>query len=128
MLKPYYTCEDSEESIYFSYNQKIIKLLSNAYAEICELSGGNCNIPESWKTFSFYLKERDLFGSKYKEEWYFSGFYNAAKDFVEDLKEAVQYMSYDIEEVGAEIVNRALKHFETEIKNAFKAKISELEQ
>lgn len=59
VLKPYYTCADTEESAYYVYNQEIRKLLSNVYAEICGLLGENGRIPESWKNFSVYLSERD---------------------------------------------------------------------
>lgn len=59
VLKPYYTCTDTENSIYYAYNQQIRKLLSDVYAEIGEVLSGNNKVPESWKEFSVYLSERD---------------------------------------------------------------------
>lgn len=60
VLKPYYTCEDTEESAYFTYNQQIRELLAGAYAEIVELVGNKKKIPENWKEFSVYLTKRDV--------------------------------------------------------------------
>lgn len=59
VLKPYYTCTDTEDSAYYSYNQQIRKVLSDAYAEIGEVLGGNNKVAESWKAFSVYLDEKD---------------------------------------------------------------------
>lgn len=60
VLKPYYTCTDTEDSIYYSYNKEIRKILSNAYAEICDIMGDDGNVPESWKEFSVYFSENDI--------------------------------------------------------------------
>jgi ferredoxin len=179
VLKPYYTCEDTEESTYYVYNQEIRNLLSNAYAEICDLSGGDCKVPESWKNFSVYLSERDwateplkdfdrrstssgifadfkdrgeytsfswyvdrmdydydetyvgegLFGkSKYKDMWYFSGFHEEAKEFIDDLKSSIDSMSGDIEDGAVRIVNYAMETFEKKVKEELSSKISELER
>lgn len=59
VLKPYYICTNTEDSAYYYYNQQIRKLLSDAYAEICELINESNNIPEYWKDFSVYLKDDD---------------------------------------------------------------------
>lgn len=179
VLKPYYTCTDTEDSVYYAYNQQIRKLLLDAYAEIGEVLGGNNKVPESWKNFSVYLKEKDLsieilkefderstssgiisdlkgrgeytslswyvdrfdydydetyvgeglFGKpKYKNMWYFSGFNEEAKEFIDDLKGSIDFMSGDIEDRAVENVNYALGEFEKKVKEALKAKISELEQ
>ncbi|RUL51928.1 ferredoxin [Lysinibacillus antri] len=177
VLKPYYTCTDTEDSAYYAYNQQIRKLLSDAYAEIGEVLGGNNKIPEDWKKFSVYLKEKDgnivqltmfderstssgiistmkdishtglndyvngmdfdydekyvgegLFGKvKYKNVWYYSGFHDAAKEFIDDLTWAIGHMSSDIEEGVVIDVNHALKSFEKKVKEELSAKISELE-
>lgn len=179
VLKPYYTCIDSAESAYYKYNQGIRKLLSNTYAEICEVTAGKCKVPESWKNFSVYLSEKDwvvmplknfderstssgiiadlndrgeytslswyvdrldfdydeiyagegIFGgTKYKKMWYFSGFNESAKEFIDDLKGAISSMSSDIVEGSVDIVNSSLGEFEKRVKEALNAKISELEQ
>ncbi|MBB2481046.1 ferredoxin [Bacillus sp. APMAM] len=179
VLKPYYTCVDTEESAYYVYNQELRKLLSNAYAEICDLSGGKCRVPETWKDFSVYFSEKDwaihplkefdtrstsseimvdfkdrgeytslswyvdrldydydetyvgegLFGKpKYKDMWYFSGFYEEAKEFIDDLKGSIDSMSGDIEDGAVINVNHALEAFEKKAKEELNAKISELER
>ncbi|EJE7236438.1 hypothetical protein FC820_06635 [Clostridium sporogenes] len=179
VLKPYYTCTDTEDSAYYAYNQQIRKLLSDAYAEIGEVLGGNNKVPEFWENFSVYLSERDwaleplknfdtrstssgiiadlkdrgeytklswyvdrfgydydetyvgegLFGkSKYKNMWYFSGFYEEAKEFIDDLKGSINSMSDDIEDGAVSSVNYALETFEKKIKEELSSKISELEK
>lgn len=179
VLKPYYTCTDTEDSAYYSYNQQIRKLLSDAYAEIGELLGGNNKVPESWKNFSVYLKDKDwaigqlknfdnnstssgiiadlkgrgeytslswyvdrldydydetyvgegLFGkSKYKTVWYFSGFYEEAEEFINDLKDSIDSMSDDIENEAVSSINYALESFEKKVKEELSAKISQLER
>lgn len=179
VLKPYYTCTDTEDSAYYSYNQQIRKLLSDAYSEIGEVLGGNNKVPESWKNFSVYLKEKDwaieplkqfderstssgiitdlkdrgeytslswyadrldydydetyvgegLFGkSKYKDMWYFSGFHEEAREFIDDLKGSIDSMSGDIEDGAVSSVNYALETFEKKVKEELSAKISELEK
>jgi ferredoxin len=178
VLSPYYTCVDTEESAYYVYNQEIRKLLSNAYAEILDLSGGNCRLPETWKNFSVYFSEKDwaiyplkefdtrstssgimadfkdrgeytslnwyvdrldydydetyvgegLFGKpKYKDMWYFSGFNEEAKEFIDDLKGSIDSMSDDIEDGAVIDINHALEAFEKKVKEELFAKISELE-
>lgn len=178
ILKPYYNCTDTEDSIYYSYNEQIRKLLSDAYAEIDEISGGNNRVPESWKNCSIYFKDSDfamerikyfddlstnsgiisdfksrgeytsldwyvdrldydyderyvgegLFGrEKYKEVWYFSGFDEAAKEFIDDLKSSIDSMSSEIEDEAVDRVNCALENFEKNVKKELSAKISELE-
>lgn len=178
VLKPYYTCTDTEDSVYYTYNQQIRKLLADAYAEINYLLYGKNQLPDNWKDFSVYLKDNDwdierlkmfderstssgivsalndisdtglndyvdrmdfdydeqyigegLFGrSKYKDVWYFSGFYNAAKDFINDLTWAIDHMSTDIEEEVIIDINNALDNFEKKAKEELHAKISELEE
>lgn len=59
VLKPYYTCTDTEDSIYYAYNHRIRKLLSDAYAEIGDVLEGINKVPESWKEFSIYLSDKD---------------------------------------------------------------------
>ena len=178
VLKPYYTCTDTEDSVYYAYNQQMRKLLSDAYAEIGHLLGGKNKVPGEWKDFSVYLKEKDgniiqltmfdhrstssgivsalkdishtgindyvngmdfdyderyigegLFGKpKYKNVWHFSGFYDAAKDFINDLTWAIGHMSSDIEDGVVIDVNHALKTFEKKVKEEFSIKIAELEK
>ena len=78
-----------------------------------------------------YIEEyvgESIFGNpKYKNKWYFSGFSDAAKTFLDDLIWAIGHMSSDIEEDAAISINSALKAFEEEIKKEFSAKIQELE-
>lgn len=58
VLKSYYICDDVDDSVYYNYNQQIRKVLADAYAEICDVFGGNA-LPESWKEFSVYPKKKD---------------------------------------------------------------------
>lgn len=178
VLKPYYTCTDTEGSAYYIYNKQIRKLLTDVYAEIGEVLGGNNKVPESWKNFSVYLKEKDwaieplkefderstssgiiadlkdrgeytslswyvdrlnydhdeiyvgegLFGkSKYKNMWYFSGFYEEANEFIDDLRGSIDSMSGDIEDGAVSSVNYALEAFENKVKEELSTKICELE-
>lgn len=59
VLKPYYTCEDTENSAYYIYNKQVREALADAYAEISDLLGGSKKIPEGWKLFSVYYAEND---------------------------------------------------------------------
>lgn len=58
VLSPYYLCKDTEESVYYEYNQQIRAYLADAYAEITDLIGED-NVPESWKDFSCYLSDSE---------------------------------------------------------------------
>ena len=70
-----------------------------------------------------------LFGKmKFKDMWYFSGFDEAAKDFVDDLKFAIDMVSSDIEDEAVEQVNYVLEVFEKKVKDVFNSKINELEK
>ncbi|MFD3156738.1 ferredoxin [Haloimpatiens sp. FM7330] len=179
VLKPYYTCEDAEGSVYFSYNKKIRKLLAEIYAEAQEICGGECALPICWKDFSIYLSERDfsisvlkefderstssgiisdlkdrgeytsldwyidrmdfdydeeyagegLFGkTKYKKKWYFSGFNEEAKEYIDDLKSSIDSMSSDISEEAANSINYVLGEFEKKVKEKLNEKIYELDR
>lgn len=59
VLKPYYTCTDTDDNVYYQYNQQVRKLLADVYMEISGICKENNKIPESWKDFSVYLSERD---------------------------------------------------------------------
>ena len=81
-----------------------------------------------YDSFDDYVGE-SLFGKpKYKEVWRFSGFFEAVKEFEKDLRSAIKYASSNIEENAANCVNQSLEKFETELKEAFNAKIEELER
>ena len=105
VLKPYYTCTDTEDSAYYAYNQQIRKLLSDAYAEIGEVLGGNNKVPESWKNFSVYLKEKDLsieILKEFDERSTSSGIISALKDLSStSLSDYVSYMDFDYDETYA---------------------------
>ncbi|CBH21395.1 protein of unknown function [Acetoanaerobium sticklandii] len=69
-----------------------------------------------------------LFGrTKYKKEWYFRGFEKIAKEYIDDLKNAINSMSRDIEDDAIDTINYGLGTFEQRIKDELKIKISELE-
>lgn len=105
VLKPYYTCTDTEDSTYYAYNQQIRKLLSDAYAEIGEVLGGNNKVPESWKEFSVYLSERDFVIEALKvfdERSTGSGIISAMKDIsYTGLNDYVDRMDFDYDETYA---------------------------
>lgn len=179
VLKPYYTCEDVEGGIYFSYNKEIRKLLAEIYAEAQEICGGECVLSTCWKDFSIYLSEHEypistlkefdkrstssgiisdfkekkeytsfdwyidrmdfdydeeyegegLFGrSKYKKKWYFSGFDDEAKEYIDDLRSSIDSMSSDISDDASNCVNYALEEFEEKVKEKLNEKIAELER
>ena len=113
VLKPYYTCTDTEESIYYSYNQQIRKLLSSAYAEVGEVLGGNNKVPDSWRNFSVYLKEKDWTIESLKEfdeRSTSSGIIAAMKDTISTgLNDYVNYMEFDYDEkyVGEGLFGKA---------------------
>lgn len=91
VLKPYYSSEDREGSVYFSYNTEIRKMLSDIYAEMYEICGGKCPLSESWKDFSVYFKESDIeiYGLiKFDERSTESG-------IIADLKDSGKYTSLD---------------------------------
>lgn len=67
-----------------------------------------------------------MFGrSKYKNEWHFSGFDAAAKEFVDDLKSAVDSKSDDITYNACSVVNCALVSYERKVKEALAQKAAE---
>lgn len=113
VLKPYYTCTDTEDSAYYVYNQKIRKLLSDAYAEIGVVLGRNDILPESWKNFSIYLNEKDgniIQLSMFDERSTSSGIISAMKDISHTgLNDYVNSMDFDYDEkyVGEGLFGKA---------------------
>lgn len=105
VLKPYYTCTNTQNSIYYAYNQQIRKLLSDTYAEIGEVLGRNNRVPESWKDFSVYLKDRDIsieVLKEFDERSTSSGIISALKDLGgTSLSDYVEYMDFDYDETYA---------------------------
>jgi len=70
-----------------------------------------------------------LFGrTKYKNEWYFSGFASSVKEYIADLKSSINSVSDDISDAAAESVNIALGEFEKKVKEKLGEKIIELER
>lgn len=68
-----------------------------------------------------------LFGrDKYKKEWCFHGFMDAAKEYTNDMKTAIGYRKSYIEELAASQINDLLHEFEKEIKKEWNKKIEEL--
>lgn len=68
-----------------------------------------------------------LFGrTKYKDRWYFSGFYDAEKEFVDDLKHSINMVSDDIEDGAVMMVNSALEEFEKRVKVELDKKLKKL--
>lgn len=178
VLKPYYTCEDNETSVYYQYNVQMRDLLSNAYAEIKSLLGNAMCVDEDWMSFSVYPKKEDweievlsrfderstssgiisslkdlnytslndyvsymdfdsseeyagegLFGkTRFKTVWYFTGFRDAAKSYIDDLTWAIQHMSSDIEEGAVENINSIMESLEKSIKEEMKRKICLIEK
>lgn len=103
VLKPYYTCTDTEDSIYYSYNQQIRKLLSDAYAEIGEVLDGNNKVPASWKDFSVCLKQKDIsiqILKEFDEQSTSSGIISALKDLSNTgLNDYMLYIDFDYDEI-----------------------------
>lgn len=60
--------------------------------------------------------------------WHFSGFYRAAQSFADDLLWAAECRSSEIQEQARQEVNCAMEHFESLVREAFRTKITELEQ
>ena len=178
VLRPFYTCEEVEDSAYFLYNKEIKQFLKDIYAEIMDICNSNVRLSDAWKDFSVYLSPKDiavylleafderstqsgiisafksrgeytslnwyvdrmdfgydevyagegLFGnSRYKKLWYFSGFTSAVKEYIDDLKSSIDYVSDEISEEAASSVNYALDEFEKKVKEKLSEKITELE-
>lgn len=91
VLKPYYTCEDVEGSVYFSYNKGIRKLLADIYAEVQEVCGGKILLPESWKNFEVYFNEEDIsiYALKKFDER------STSSGIISDLRDSGKYTSLD---------------------------------
>lgn len=105
VLKPYYTCTDTEDSIYYTYNQQIRTLLSNIYAEANEIIEKSNNIPASWKEFSVYPSQKDIMIevlNNFDERSTSSGIITALKDLSStSLNDYVSYMDFDYSEMYA---------------------------
>lgn len=102
VLRPYYTCTDTEESVYYSYNQKIRKILADAYTEINYILGNN-KIPKTWKEFPSCLNENDICIEQIKmfdEKSTNSGIIAALKDLpYTSLNDYVSEMDFDYDEI-----------------------------
>ena len=87
-LRPYYTCTDTADSIYYGYNQQVRKLLADARAEINMLLGREA-VPQAWQEFSVYPSTKDWAIEcllKFDERSTHSG-------IIGDLREMGQYTS-----------------------------------
>lgn len=70
-----------------------------------------------------------MFGrTKYKNQWHFSGFEAAAKEFVNDLKSSMDSVSDDITNNACGVVNCALDNFERKVKDALAQKAAEFKK
>ena len=70
-----------------------------------------------------------MFGrAKYKNQWHFSGFEAAAKEFVNDLKSSMDSVSDDITDRACDVVNCALGSFERKVKDALAQKAAEFKK
>lgn len=70
-----------------------------------------------------------MFGrSKMKKKWSFSGFSEAANEFVKDLKDAIRLADPGIEGNGENAVNNNITRYENKVKSKLKEKLSQLKQ
>nr|MBP3598323.1 hypothetical protein [Eubacterium sp.] len=60
ILKPYYTSTNEENSFFYPYNQKMKEVLANTYAELLDVLGEECKLPQSWKDFSISVQESEV--------------------------------------------------------------------
>lgn len=93
-----------------------------------------------YTSLKFYLDRMDfeytekyvgegLFGkSKYKKKYAFFGFYNAAKEFVDDLKFSCNMVSYGFEEELQESAQHVMDDFEKALKLAMEERILALKE
>lgn len=61
VLRPYYTCENSDNSIFYKYNKQLETILKRVYAEACSINGGSINLPSDWCDFSVFPKKSGLY-------------------------------------------------------------------
>lgn len=81
----------------------------------------------------FYYDEiyvgEGMFGrAKYKNQWHFSGFDEAAKEFVNDLKSSIDNVSDDITDRACDVVNCAIFSYEQSVKEVLEKKIAEFKK
>lgn len=70
-----------------------------------------------------------LFGNpRYKKKWYFSGFYDACSEFIENIKWSINYNSYEIAEHAERSIESAFDQFEEKMKKEIEIKIEEIKR
>lgn len=110
ILKPYYTCSDEPESVYFKFNELIRGYLADAYAQICDIVGDD-KLPESWKNFSVYPSSKDFdvdYLAKFDDEFASFGVEEEFKDLSpHGIDSYVCYVDLECEDicVGTTIFN-----------------------
>ena len=122
--------------VYLTQKDWQIEMLSN-YEENSTCSGIIDEFKSSgqYTSLSWYVDQMDydyeevydgegVFGrSRYKNKWNFSGFEASAKEFVSDLKSAMNSVSGDIEERVVDVINSAIDTYETKAKAEFTKKL-----
>lgn len=103
VLKPYYLCEEDENSFYYLCNQKIRKVLEDTYVEVISCTDGKIQIPESWKEFSVYprkdsrwIKELQNFEDYSTCSGIIAEWKSMPYTDIEDYMECVEYLDIDM--------------------------------
>lgn len=103
VLRPYYLCEDTPDSIFYSYNQEIREYLADMYATLQEVYGNTLQVPSQWKSFSVYPDRRKYSIVDLLNEYdYYSDSSGIMEDFKSSsytqLSEYIDMMDFDYNE------------------------------
>jgi len=103
VLRPYYLCEDTPDSIFYSYNQEIREYLADMYATLQEVYGTTLQVPSQWKSFSVYPDRRKYSIVDLLNEYdYYSDSSGIMEDFKSSsytqLSEYIDMMDFDYNE------------------------------
>ncbi len=60
VLRPFYTCEDVENSAYFLYNNEIRQFIKDIHAEVMDICKNSIKLSDTWEDFSVYLSPKDI--------------------------------------------------------------------
>lgn len=93
----------------------------------------------SYTQLSYYVDQMDydydeiyvgrgVFGDKTKEMWYFSGFSEAAKEYIDDLMSAITGGDPGIEENAADAVREVLAEYNKNVQETLKTKIEQFKK
>jgi len=94
---------------------------------------------DQYTSLSYYVDQMDydyneeyvgegFFGTKTRQNWYFSGFSAEADEFVKDLKSAMRLADPGIEGSGVSVVNDAIRMYEDKVKTTLRERLEALKK